>query len=61
MLCPWTWQRWRRAVASPGPEGEAPLKKSLSLDEIRTFAFKNVIKKGKVLKIKPSTAINRPL
>jgi len=42
-----------RAIAIPGQGGEAPpLMKSGHL------AFKIVIKKGKILKIKPQTAIN---
>jgi len=43
-----------KAVAIPRPEGEVPLP-----DKIRSFSFENCDKEGKILKIKPQTAINR--
>jgi len=50
-----------RAVASPGPGGEAPPEKNFPpppLTKSGHLAFKIVFKKGKILKIKPQTVIN---
>jgi len=40
-----------RAVAIPGPKGEAPLKNFALLTKSGHLAFKNVIKNGKILKL----------
>jgi len=50
-----------KAVAIPGPERAKPsLKKMLHpSDAIKSLAFRIVIKNGKMLKIKSSTAIDR--
>jgi len=48
-----------RAVTIPGPGDEAPPEKNPPLTKLDHLAFKIVIKKGKILKIKPQTAIIR--